>query len=133
MHDPVLIPGKGGGAAAQNMPIRANAPTVILPPAKSKPRTFVGKGVTARTGLAIPENHALTIVCDGPVLLTLVNKGDDDIVLPFPAGYFRVIPIKEIGFVDAIAIGGNAPTHFTLWIEDLRAMEPWICEGEYRP
>jgi DNA/RNA endonuclease G (NUC1) len=112
------------------MPIRANAPTIIIPPSKV-PRHFVGKGQTpVATGAMIPENHALAIIANGAVMLTLSNPGDDDIIVPLPAGFWRVIVTKQIGDVTALA---ENTTRWSQWIEDLRAMEPWICAGEFRP
>lgn len=121
--------------SSQCMPIRAAVETIILPPQKV-PLTFAGTGNTVRTGLSIPENHALTVVSDGNLLLTLINDGDTPIVVPLPAGYRRIIPIRQIGFVDALAAAATnvAPAvKYTLWIEDLRAMEPWLCDGALRP
>lgn len=127
MHEPKLIPGKGAGAVAQNMPIRAVIDTVILPPA-IVPRYNANGGAPLDLKASIPENHALVILCDAAFVLTLSNPGDKTINLPFPAGIRRIIPIRQIGEVSVTTTGKVA-----WWIEDMRAMEPWICEGEYRP
>lgn len=132
MHEPQtvskeFIPGRGAGANAQQMPIRAGVETIILPPQKVQ-RTFTSAKIT---GLAIPENHALVVVCDGKVKLTLSNQGDDPWTLPLIAGYRRVIPIVEILTVTIASLDEGSTV--TMWIEDLRAMEPWICAGEFRP
>lgn len=128
MHEPKLTPGRAGGAVAQNMPIRASWDTVILPPQKI-PRLFTASNPA--TGIGIPANHALCMISNGNVTLTLTNLGDQSIVLPFPAtAGKRIIPIVEIGNVGVTLIEGAS---VALWIEDLRAMEPWICEGAYRP
>lgn len=115
--------------SAQCMPIRAGVETIILPPQKI-PRTFAADGQDQDTGFSIPENHALWAVSESPLTLTLTNPGDTDIVLPMPSGIRRVIPIRVIGGVLARSTDGS---NYTLWIEDLRAMQPWICDGEFRP
>lgn len=133
MHEPGtvsekrFVPGKGAGANAQQMPIRAGVETIVLPPQKVM-RTFTAGG---DTGLGIAENHALVIVSDVSVKLVLSNPGDEPWTLALNAGYRRIITQVQIQKVNIAALGAGGTA--TLWVEDLRAMEPWICAGEYRP
>ena len=115
--------------SSQCVPFRGGATTIVLPPQKV-PRPFVGSGQDEDTGFAIPENHGLCVMADGNVLLTLSNPGDTDIVLPCSAGFVRIIPIRQIGSVTAHA---GESVNYTLWIEDLRGLEPWQCFGAMRP
>lgn len=132
MHDPKLTPGRGGGASAQNMPIRATAKTIILPPQKI-PRIFTVDSQDQTTGFAIPENHALWVSTPlAHLILTLSNPGDTDIVLNLPPDVYRIIPITQILGV-GVRTTQETAEDVSLWIEDLRAMEPWICHGEFRP
>jgi len=127
MHEPSLIPGPGAGASAQNMPIRAMCETIVVAPAGIT-RNFAGdKVATTTTNKAIPENHALCVCSISPLVLTLQSPGDPDIVLPIPAGFRRIVVIRPVSQVLA-----KSDDQYSLWIEDLRAMEPWICDAKYR-
>lgn len=112
--------------SSQCIPFAGAMETIALPYAKI-PRTYI-KGLIADTGLSIPQNHALVIVSGYPLVLTLQNPGDEDIVLPLPAGARRIIVIKAIAKVAVNADGG-----WTAWIEDLRSLANWDCNGANRP